>query len=71
MKRMNRRHFLSASVLTISFAGGIGVEFGEHSPPTSETREPETPMTTATETDTPSPQDATPACWPSMCEGTN
>ncbi len=70
---MNRCQFLSASVLPISFAGCIGSEFGaktEESLTTPEMREPETPMTTATETETQSPQDGTSACWPSMCQGT-
>lgn len=70
---MNRRQFLSISAFSVSLSGCIEGDFDgttENNSPTSKVTGTETPRNTDTETETPSPEGATPDCWPSMCEGT-
>lgn len=69
---MNRRKFLSATALSISLPGCIGDGGGtaESDSPTANPAETEHSKATATETEEPSPEVATPACGRSMCEGT-
>lgn len=67
---MNRRQFLSISVLSISLPGcskwnfESATEDNASAPNTTEA-----PSNTATETETPPPEATTPECWPSMCAG--
>lgn len=70
---MNRRQLLTVFGLSMPISGCIeGTSDGatEENPQTSKATVTETPRNTATETKTPSPEGATPECWPSMCEGT-
>jgi len=70
---MNRRQFLAVSALSIPLSGCLDTEGGDTAgtnSPTEAATEPVRATTSETKTETPPTDGATPACWPSMCEGT-
>jgi len=60
---MDRRRFLSVSVLSFTLFGCLDKNFSGET-------ETGFSRSTVTDTETLSPEGATPECWPSMCEGT-